>query len=227
MNREKAMGILPYVGIVERKDNKPYKLYTPASPVWTDKKRGAFRYACVTLNRNGTTVAASCEQVTGQDREPCPAPIGGNVCYHILAALIVTANDSGADLEAYSTEASAKQRAGANGWTLTVRAGKALAYAALIPRTTKQSKSKEAEQPKRPAFLAEKKQEQPKAACKCGAPLPTIEEEANQECIDCTRKAFGTSKPATVAPLSLFPDASHNPPEPKQRRTRKRAKVGS
>lgn len=227
MNREKAISILPYVGIVERKDNRPYKLYTPATAQWANGKRGGYRCACVTLDRNGATITATCEHIiNGQDREPCPAPRGGHVCYHILAALIATANDSGADLEAYSTEASAKHRAGPQGWTLTIQAGRATAYASLIPRTAKQPKQ---EQPKRPAFLnATVKQEQGQARCQCGADLPTIEEESNQECIDCTLKGMSKAGPinqsATVSPLSLFPDAGHNPPEPKQRKTR-RARV--
>lgn len=228
MNREKAISILPYVGIVERKDNRPYKLYTPATAQWANGKRGGYRCACVTLDRNGATVTATCEHIiNGQDREPCPAPRGGHVCYHILAALIATANDSGADLEAYSTEASAQHRAGVNGFTLTIQAGRATAYASLIPRTTKQAPPVKQEQPKRPAFLNPTvKQEQEQGRCKCGASLPTIEEQANQECIECTKDAMGgpIKQPATVAPLSLFPDAGHNPPEPKQRKTR-RARV--
>lgn len=104
MNINKARAILPFCGVRSRLDNgRIASVSCPCSPLWdASKKRSTGRYAVVSLNRDGARVTCSCRHfVIGSDSDegtPCPAEANGNLCYHVLAALLIVAEEGGAVL---------------------------------------------------------------------------------------------------------------------------------
>lgn len=146
MNTDKALAVLPFVGVVNRdKDGKPTTIQTPACTRFTDGKRGAPRFALVQLDRSAAgAVRCTCTHYhgDGDEGEACPAASGPTVCYHVLAAVMATGADAGAFVNWYTDEQAARTaQHGGGGWLLRVQSGpRAEAWAVLVMRKKQASK---------------------------------------------------------------------------------------
>lgn len=144
MNTDKARAAVPFCGVTERDfQGKPIKVITPASPIFTDGKRGAPRCACVSVKRTGTTLELNCETspIGDGDSEKCLGMLKGALCYHALAAALVCAGETGHALHFYKEEEEAGRamtgKPGARLLTLKAGYGKGKGFAVAFPPRTK------------------------------------------------------------------------------------------
>lgn len=209
MQVEKAIAILPYVGVKERVDGRIYKCYVPSKTTFYDNGiRGCPRCAIVTIdNPDKDTIEVNCfnyEVFSDSDGLMCKAQESGYVCYHALAALLARAAESRGTMtfnknKEYA-EAAAKEKGGR---VLTVKQGKAIVYVVWIMSAKADVKSKEEiiaelrqqlEEVKKPQ---DKSIETPQEKCgKCKkATLKTPDEIEKGLCSDCD-KSFDTREKA-------------------------------
>lgn len=143
MNTDKARAVLPWVGVEERDGNgRPVVLVVPASPAWPEKrKRGAPRFARVTVRRDAASLHFDCQGHALGDPagEPCIAVTKGHICYHCLSAALACTAETGGILYFYSSADKASAGASnpparyARGRVLTLRAGDGTAWAVYYP----------------------------------------------------------------------------------------------
>ncbi len=201
MNTDKALTILPFVGVLERDNTgRPTVIQTPAQTSFTKGLRGRPRVTQVELSRpNPDTVIVKCTHYDAcnmQDKgSQCPATASGYVCYHAIAAMLATANEVNADCRLFTHQPEALETLGQQrGRVVTIRCGRAEVYACVTARP----------EPTKPT-------PPPATETKPTPPVPTPPPVA--------------VVPASVAPLVLFTDAPTTP-EPTAKRRRKPAKSG-
>lgn len=138
MNTEKALAVLPFVGVLARdREGRPITVQVPATVRVDGGKRQAPRVAVVKITRNGAATMTCTHYESDADAgTPCIAIEQGHICYHCLAALFVAAKDSGHYLTVHHSHSIATDNVKAGGRVIVVRAGTAEVYAVLNPRGT-------------------------------------------------------------------------------------------
>lgn len=207
-SQQKAVAIMPYIGVVGRDDKgRIDRVYCPSTTRFDGGKRGAPRFACVCLSRDGDAVSMTCThfQTLAPDEagEPCPAPAAGRLCFHARAALLAVAAEAHCSLEVHLGEEYARRAIDGNdgrGRCLTVTIGTATVYAALLPSAKRPAKpAEQAEQPPAEPVKAKPAKQEPERCPRCRINYLRSQDEADAGlCTPCMLP------PAKPAPVDLF-----------------------
>lgn len=155
MNTDKALAILPFVGVAGRDESgQVVAVAVPAAVKFEGGKRGGPRVAVVRVRRqaDGAVGLACTHYAADNDADegtPCPAADSPHPCYHCLATLYVLAGEASADLYLHADRGRAQaacEQGGPGRW-MRVDAGRAVFFAVVKPR----GKARPAHQPAAPA----------------------------------------------------------------------------
>lgn len=232
MSDEKAMSLVPYVGVTARDARgRIVGAITPAMARSEAGKRLAPRVACVKVERARTKDGVNqsrvtCKQVEGDADEGSPciaAEEGKSVCYHAKAVLILSAREQGHRVEFTRSASWAQRQAEQKGGTwaevyIPQQAAPVL-YLILTPMDRKPQEAEPVQESKPASKPADPV---PVPHCyHCPAPLVSPRERETGLCPACD-KSF--SNPAPVAPVVPAPGPyDGGPAAVKAKRSRKKS----
>jgi hypothetical protein len=218
-SHERALTVLPFVGVQQRdKAGKIVKCLCPAGADYANQQRGQARFATVTIHREQATITTNCTNhmySESDEGSTCKAQLSGRLCYHVRAALLITASEQKSSLEIHSLKEFAEKAVARHGrgWILTIRHGNGTSFAALLPKGEVKSevKKEEVKPVATPVPTGD--------SCKCGAKLESFKEKDSGLCPKCDQSF-------SVQPTSLFSDIEpHGPynvgPQPRRKKVKK------